>query len=160
MLRNKTLLFATLLVALFSCGSLIASTALGKKKIKVLIVDGQNNHENWPATTSIMKQYLEETELFEVTVSRMAFTWKGDDLIPKYPIAGLPATTPVEKPVTDPEFKPDFSNYDVVISNFGWNAASWPLETQQALEAFVAKVDWSWCMPPTIHSPNGWNTTK
>lgn len=30
-------------------------------KLKVLIVDGQNNHEVWPKSTIMMKQYLEET---------------------------------------------------------------------------------------------------
>ena len=38
---------------------------------------------------------------------------------------------------TDPNFKPKFSNYDVVISNFGHGAAPWPEETQQGLIDFV-----------------------
>jgi len=47
-------------------------------KIKVLIVDGQNNHAVWPKSTIMMKQYLEETGLFKVDINRTQFTWKGD----------------------------------------------------------------------------------
>ena len=43
-------------------------------------------------------------------------------------------------------FNPNFSDYDVVISNFGWNAAAWPETTKRsfagykAAEAMVAAV--------------------
>lgn len=108
-------------------------------KIKALIIDGQNNHTMWPKTTVMMKQYLEETGLFAVDVQRTAYTWKGDDLILKFPIPGLPTTEALEEPKADPNFKPDFANYDVVVSNFGWRAADWPQETQDALEDYIRK---------------------
>ena len=82
--------------------------------IKALIVDGQNNHAVWPTTTKMMKRYLEETKLFTVDV----------------------ATAAPEG--TDPNFKPDFNKYAVVISNFGHGAAAWPKETQKAFEAYVS----------------------
>ena len=87
---------------------------IAAEPIKALIVDGQNNHAVWPTTTKMMKRYLEETKLFTVDV----------------------ATAAPEG--TDPDFKPDFSKYAVVISNFGHGAAAWPKETQKAFEAFVS----------------------
>ena len=36
--------------------------------IKVLIIDGQNNH-NWKATTPLIKKALEEAKLFKVDVA-------------------------------------------------------------------------------------------
>ena len=114
-------------------------TVRGADQISVLIVDGQNNHEMWPMTTVMMKQYLEETGLFEVDVERTAFTWKGDSLVLAYPIEGVPETTALPDPKPDPNYQPDFSNYDVVLSNFGWRAAPWPEATKTALEDYVSK---------------------
>jgi type 1 glutamine amidotransferase len=91
--------------------SLIAVPTLGAEPLKALIVDGQNNHRVWPKTTQMMKQYLEQTGLFEVAVATTKP--KGADL----------------------EFKPDFSKYDVVVSNY--NGAPWPKATQQAFEDYM-----------------------
>ncbi|MEQ9410105.1 MAG: ThuA domain-containing protein [Fuerstiella sp.] len=82
--------------------------------LKALIVDGQNNHGIWPKTTQMMKSWLQKTKRFTVDVATAA---------PKG---------------TDPNFRPKFSDYDVVISNFGHGAAPWPKETQQAFEDFVS----------------------
>lgn len=83
-----------------------------KEKIRLLIVDGQNNHSNWPQTTQLMKGYLEETGLFTVDI----------------------ATTPPEGKSMH-NFKPLFSNYKVVVLNY--NGDDWPKETNDAFEAFV-----------------------
>lgn len=83
----------------------------GRLKMKALIVEGQNNHKNWAETTPMMKAYLEQTGLFEVDVIRTAA--KG----------------------TDPSFKPDFSKYKVVVSNY--NGAPWPEETKKAFEQYM-----------------------
>ena len=126
-----------LFLALLLC---IASTSLKAQeisKINVLIIDGQNNHNQWPKITYILKKQLEQTGLFSVAVSRSGYTWKGEEFISAFPIEGLPATIALEKPKTDPDFKPDFSTYDVVICNFGWNAAPWPTETQKAFETYM-----------------------
>lgn len=106
-------------------------------KLKALIIDGQNNHSAWPKTTVMMKKYLEDTGLFTVDVKRTAFTWKGGKLVEEFPIEGVPKTEDLKKPKADPNFKPDFSKYDVVVSNFGWNAAPWPKETQENFVKFV-----------------------
>jgi type 1 glutamine amidotransferase len=89
------------------------SPALAQEKLAVLIVDGQNNHGVWPTTTKMMKAWLEETGMFKVDVATAA------------------------PQGTDPNFKPEFSKYSVVLSNFGHGAAPWPKETQEAFEAFV-----------------------
>lgn len=80
--------------------------------IKVLLVDGQNNHASWPKTSEMMRKYLLETGLFTVDLARTA---------PKG---------------TDEDFAPDFAAYDVVLSNY--NGAPWPEKTQQDFEAFVS----------------------
>ncbi|MBW8330815.1 MAG: ThuA domain-containing protein [Prolixibacteraceae bacterium] len=106
-------------------------------KIKVLIVDGQNNHEVWPKSTIMMKQYLEETGLFTVDIKRTKFTWKGEREKEFLPLAGVGETQDLKEPQTDPDFILSFKKYDVVISNFGWRAADWPEATQKALEKYM-----------------------
>lgn len=86
----------------------------GKDKIKVILVDGQNNH-NWRATTPVMKKALEDTGRFSVDVSSNLKT--GDK--------------PGDVPDTVP-FPPDLSKYDVVLSNY--NGASWPAEFNKDLD--------------------------
>ena len=110
--RLARLCFGFLILA--AAVPLLPHQAQAAEPIKALIVDGQNNHAVWPTTTKMMKKYLEETKLFTVDV----------------------ATAAPEG--TDPNFKPDFSKYAVVISNFGHGAAAWPEETQKAFEAFVS----------------------
>ena len=134
---NSVILFVafTVVSCIFSTDSLIAQS---NKKIKTLIIDGQNNHGQWPKITFMMKDYLEETGLFKVDVRRTAFTWRGDDLIPRYKIKGAQKTQALKESKTDPDYKPKFSKYDLVVCNFGWKAAPWPKETQSALEEFVS----------------------
>jgi hypothetical protein len=105
--------------------------------MKALIVDGQNNHGAWPKTTFMMKKYLEDTDLFTVEIARTAYTWNGDNLLKRFPLKGV-ETKSMPKPTPDPDFKPEFAKYDVVISNFGHAAAPWPKETQASFEKFVA----------------------
>jgi len=106
-------------------------------QIKVLIVDGQNNHEVWPKSTIMMKQYLEETGLFKVDIARSKYTWKGEREKAYLPLADVGSTEDLENPKADQDFRPKFKKYDVVISNFGWKAADWPEKTQKAFEKFV-----------------------
>ncbi len=87
-------------------------------KIKVLIVDGQNNHSAWPKTSLMMKSQLEETGLFEVTIERTKFTWNGAENSAYLTKAEAGKTEDLKEPKSDPEFSPDFMSYDVVISQF------------------------------------------
>ena len=107
----KSLIVTVATVTVLALGGTCLHAA---EPMKALIVDGQNNHAVWPATTKMMKAYLEQTKLFTVDV----------------------ATTAPQG--TDPNFKPDFSKYSVVISNFGHGAAPWPDETKKAFEEYVS----------------------
>ena len=115
------------------------TSAFSQASIKVLIVDGQNNHDQWPKITYMLKECLEDTDLFSVDVARTAYTWKGDDYLSEYTVPGVGETTALEKPKTDPTYDPDFSAYDVVICNFGWNAAPWPDQTQKKFESYMKR---------------------
>lgn len=89
---------------------LVASAGLAQTH-KALIVDGQNGHD-WKSTTPVLKALLEESGLFKVDVATSPA--KGEDMS---------------------SFKPDFTPYKVVISNY--QGADWPKETQDALVSYV-----------------------
>lgn len=132
-MKKITLLLA--LIVLLFCFPQMGTA----QKMKVLIVDGQNNHGMWPKITMMMKQYLEETGMFTVDVERTAFTWKGEEYLGDFPLSDGRTTEALKDPKADPTFKPKFGKYDVVISNFGWNAAPWPEKTQAKLEKYIQK---------------------
>lgn len=123
--------FAACLAVLLCCAASFA-----EDKITVLIVDGQNNHGDWPKTTAMMKDYLEDTGKFTVDIERTRYTANGEKHFPKYALQDKEYVA--GKAMTDPDFKPNFSAYDVVLSNFGFGAAPWPEDTQRAFEEFVA----------------------
>jgi type 1 glutamine amidotransferase len=100
--------FAALLALLLAMSSTQITAAA--EKLSALIVDGQNNHAVWPKTTEMMKKYLEEIG-FSVQVARTA------------------------PQGSDPNFKPEFSKYDVVVSNY--NGEPWPKETREAFVEYV-----------------------
>jgi type 1 glutamine amidotransferase len=111
--RSTTILLAILGLAGLSTG--LATAGDGKSKIRVVIIDGQNNHD-WRSTTPIMKKALEDCGKFTVAVSSFL---KNDKEKP-----GAVETVP---------FPPDLAKYDVVLSNY--NGASWPGEFNKDLEA-------------------------
>ena len=83
--------------------------------LKALIVDGQNNHE-WQKTTPLLEKALEQTGIFAVDVATSPP--KGSDM------SG---------------FRPNFSAYDVVVSNYTdvLDRDSWSSATQTAFEEYV-----------------------
>jgi len=93
-----------------------AASASAQDKLKVLIVDGQNNH-NWKAMTPPMKAVMEKSGRFTVDV----------------------ATTPDKKnPLEDwAKFRPEFKKYDVVLSNY--NGQPWPEQVRKDLETYVSE---------------------
>lgn len=127
-IRALTLVLALVAVA--------HSPLIAAGPMKALIIDGQNNHGAWPKTTFMMKKYLEDTKLFSVDIARTAFTTNGEALLKQYPLEGFDST-PTKPAKTDPNFRPEFSKYDVVVSNFGHGAAPWPKETQDALVSYM-----------------------
>jgi uncharacterized protein len=88
-------LFASLLLA----GT--ALTAPAAEKLKVLVIDGQNNH-NWQQTTPVLKKLLEDTGRFTVEVATSPPANKKDEM---------------EK------FRPELSKFDAVVSNY--NGQPW-----------------------------------
>lgn len=111
---NRMLVTRLLLVAVATLAqpTLAAIGQEGAAKIKVLVIDGQNNHQ-WQQTTPVIRQTLLETGLFDVTVATTPA--KGQDM------SG---------------FAPNFSDYALVVSNY--NGEDWSESTRKAFEAFVA----------------------
>lgn len=116
-------------------------------KHKVLIIDGQNNHYVWPKTTMMMKDYLTQTGLFEVSIHRMDSVWLGIKYNETRPqpytsfieTHSLDTTAYVtsDKPIKTSRFSIDFTEYDLVISNLGDSAPRWPEQTEASFEKYV-----------------------
>jgi hypothetical protein len=95
------------------------SPAFGADPIRVLLIDGQNNH-NWKATSPILQKYLDDAKRFEVTVATApAKPGKGGD------------EAAYRKAMA--EFKPDLSKIDVVVSNY--NGDNWGKAFNDDLDA-------------------------
>lgn len=110
----KCVVFSCLGTLLFALSFVNLGSAQDEAKselVKALIVDGQNNHGIWPKTSRMMKQYLEESGRFSVEIARTA---------PKG---------------TDPNFRPRFQDYDVVVSNY--NGAAWPDDTKSEFVEYM-----------------------
>ncbi len=99
----------------WALGPAVPGHARAEEKVRVLIIDGQNNH-NWRAMTPPMKAELERSGRFTVDV----------------------VTTPGPKASHDlwNAFRPEFSKYDVVLSNY--NGEMWPEEVRKSLEEYVS----------------------
>ncbi len=127
--------------------SLASSLCAAPEKIKVLIVDGQNNHA-WRDTTPVLKRMLENAGIFTVEVST-APTRPLPPGLPKNATPAQTATYAEKMNVFAPigaEFaahaaerwaawRPNFQNYAVVVSNY--NGDDWPVEVRTAFVAFV-----------------------
>ena len=132
---------ASMVLALFCFVGFLSSFAMADdksdEKIDVLIIDGQNNHGDWPKITAMLKQYLETSGEFTVDIERTRFTYKGDQWLKEFGLDDGKEYKGSKRAKTDPDFKPNFSKYDVVVSNFGHGAADWPQETQTAFTKFI-----------------------
>ena len=93
--------------------SLLSQTSTAA--VRVLIIDGQNNHD-WKSTTPALKQILEGTGLFQVDV--LTTPPKGGDF------SG---------------FHPEFAKYQAVVSNYNdfGNGNKWPDDVKAAFEQYV-----------------------
>ncbi|MCX6623533.1 MAG: ThuA domain-containing protein [Acidobacteria bacterium] len=89
----------------------LAAAGLAAAPVKVLIVDGQNNHQ-WQQTTPVLKKILLASGRFTVDV----------------------ATTPPHGGAMS-SFRPDFTSYAVVVLNY--NGDPWSQEANGAFEKFV-----------------------
>ena len=109
MMNTRSVLLSLLSIATLA----VVGTANAAEKIKVLIVDGQNNHDVWPKSTMMMKQYLEESGLFEVDIARTRSIWKWEREEAWLPLAGVGEVEKLKEPKSDPTFDPDFSKYQL-----------------------------------------------
>src|ERR1039458_3482745 len=108
------------------CGAalLFVPAAPAATPIRVLIIDGQNNHA-WQQTTPVLRKILEDTGLFKVDV--LTSPERGGDFS---------------------KFRPEFSKYQVVISNYNdvtyepvrqvtCGGDKWPADVEVGFEQFV-----------------------
>ena len=119
-------------VQMILCGAalLFVPAAPAATPIRVLIIDGQNNHA-WQRTTPVLRKILEDTSLFQVDV-----------------LTSPPTGGDVSK------FKPEFSKYQVVVSNYNdcttetvpadkfsvgcpGGGGKWPADVMSAFEHYV-----------------------
>ncbi len=119
-----------LLTITASAGSLPTS-AVASGPWKLLIIDGQNNHD-WKATTPVMKKTLVDSGLFQVDVSTS-------------PPAGQDLTG----------WKPDFAAYDAVLSNY--NGTLWPPAVRQAFVAYIRGGGGFVCVHAANNSFGNWH---
>ena len=125
-----------LTLAFFFTASALSAPAA--EKLKALIIDGQNNHDIWPKSTIMMRQYLENTGLFTVDIARTRTIWKAERESAWLPLAGIGDSEKTAEPQPDPNFHPDFAKYQVVVSNFGWKAAAWSPAARLSFEQYMA----------------------
>lgn len=100
------------LIPLFAMAPVAFADEAKGGKIRVLIVDGQNNHD-WKKMTPWHKAQLEATGLFSVDVS----------------------TTPADGGAGWDQWHPEFSKYQVVLSNY--NGQPWPFAVKKSFIDFV-----------------------
>ena len=109
-----------LLVLILTTFVCFSSEGKSEHLIKVLIIDGMNNH-NWQASTSRIIAILEPSELYDITVS----------------------TSPSREATAEAwtKWHPDFSSYDVILNNFNGghssNGKRWPDSVEKSFERYV-----------------------
>lgn len=93
------------------CCCLFPFLSFAMNPIQTLIITGQNNH-NWPVSSVVIKQILENSGLFTVTVA--VSPEKGGDMSP---------------------FVLDFSPYSLVVVDY--NGDAWPEQTKRNFEEYA-----------------------
>jgi type 1 glutamine amidotransferase len=107
---------AVAMLALSATFAHAADEAKPADKLKLLIVDGQNNH-NWKGTTPVMQKYLADSGRFTVDVAT----------------SPPPAPKGVKQDMSG--FRPKFKDDDVVVLNY--NGDEWSTEAKQDLVDYV-----------------------
>lgn len=114
--------------------ALLASCTTRPEHVKVLIIDGQNNH-NWKATTPVLLEAYVSNPMFKVDVS----------------------TSPDKKGGSKEQWdqwRPQFQNYDVIVSNY--NGQEWPDEVKKSFEAYVKNGGGFVCIHAANNSFSKW----
>ena len=94
--------------------SLLTPSVRAASPIHVMLLDGESGgpYHKWPLTTPVLKKEIEETGLFQVDV-----------------VTAPPSTGDLSG------FKPDFTRYQVVVSNY--DAPDWPAGLKSAFERYM-----------------------
>jgi type 1 glutamine amidotransferase len=118
----------------------VSSRAAEPEKIRVLVIDGQNNHA-WQQTTPVLKKELEDCERFAVDVATSPAALK----LPTLPKDATPEQTAkhkeqvaalqAEQRAKMEKFRPDLSKYQVVVSNY--NGEPWGKALNDQLESLL-----------------------
>ena len=103
--------FKSLVLSTFT---FIALSATAADRVKVLIIDGQNNHK-WDITTPVLQNALDSCGAFTTEIS-------------KTPAKGAPAEA-------WKDWHPDFTQYSAVVSNY--NGEPWPESVRVAFDAYM-----------------------
>jgi uncharacterized protein len=162
---SRRLFWTGVLLAAVALAGLTHAGAAGDKKteggkIRVVIIDGQNNHD-WRSTTPVLKKELEQSGRFSVDVAtsppipslpqpqkpQKPKDENDDKAVEKYKkaLAAYEAALPKYEAAL-PKFKEelkvaqdafaswqiDFGKYDVVVSNY--NGQTWPRAINDGLE--------------------------
>src|SRR5262245_20716256 len=112
----KTVASVAVALAVAGVAALSVTGARGAAPVRVMLLDGANNHD-WKATSPVIRKILDEPGMFTtktVTVDNAEVS----------------------------TFKPDWSQFDVVVLNYNTgitgDAPEWPAETKRAFERYVA----------------------
>ncbi|MEM0896508.1 MAG: ThuA domain-containing protein [Verrucomicrobiota bacterium] len=153
----------SLLVILFA----LLTPTIGAEKLKLLLVDGQNNHK-WQETSPLLKAIYEQSSRFEITVTtsppapprspRKPKT-KDEDEIANWKKAMSQWVVDAEKlkMANAPkwaEWRPAFADYDVVVSNY--NGEPWPKAVEKAFENYVESGGGFVCIHAADNSHPQW----
>ena len=140
---------STLLTLTTTALALALGPVQGAEKIKVLLIDGQNNH-NWRATSPVLLDALRSTGKFEVDVSTSPGSAPRGPRRPRGTLSDAQKKA-FEKQVAAykkardehdakiksawTKWRPQFDKYDVVLSNY--NGQDWPQEVKDAFVKYV-----------------------
>src|SRR5262245_56696539 len=112
----KTVASVAVALAVAGVAALSVTGARGAAPVRVMLLDGANNHD-WKATSPVIRKILDEPGMFTtktVTVDNAEVS----------------------------TFKPDWSQFDVVVLNYNTgitgDAPEWLPETKQSFEKFVS----------------------
>lgn len=120
-----TILWSTILI--------VATASAETRPIRVLLLDGQSAgpYHNWQLTTPVLKKELEDTGRFRVTIATSPQS--GGDFS---------------------RFKPEFSEYQVIV--FNYDAPDWPADLRSQFEHYIENgAVLSSFMLPTMRFPIG-----
>ena len=110
------------------------SFTVNAQDIKVLIVDGQNNH-NWAAMTPFMKKQLEQTGHYKVSISTAPARFRAPRNLPKEKRAAAEKAGRELTAKDWAKWRPTFADFNIVISNY--NGEDWPKQVKTAFEKYI-----------------------